>query len=91
MSNALRAEFLKLRTTRTAAALIGLAVALTALIATIEAATAGTGSPMAIPSLSTAGGLRDALTSTGFALLAAAVLGITSACGEFRLKTVTDT
>ena len=91
MINALRAEFLKVRTTRTTAALIGLAVALTALIATIEAATAGRGSAMAIPSLATAAGLRDALTSTGFALLVAAVLGITSACGEFRLKTATDT
>ena len=91
MRNALRAELLKLSTTRTTAALIGLAVALTALIATIEAATAGTGSPMAIPSLATPAGLRDALTSTGFALLVAAVLGITSACGEYRLKTATDT
>jgi ABC-2 type transport system permease protein len=91
MNNALRAEFLKLRTTRTTAALIGLAAALTALIATIEVATAGTGSPMAVPALSTPAGLRDALTSTGFALLAAAVLGTTSACGEFRLKTATDT
>jgi hypothetical protein len=43
MRNALRAEFLKTRTTRTTAALIGLAVVLTALIATIEAATAGSG------------------------------------------------
>jgi hypothetical protein len=91
MTDALRAEFLKLRTTRTTAALIGLAVVLTALIATIEAATAGSGSAMAVPSLATPAGLRDALTSTGFALLVAAVLGITSACGEFRLKTATDT
>jgi hypothetical protein len=91
MNNALRAELLKVRTTKTTAALIGLAAALTALIATVEAATAGTGSPMAIPSLATAAGLRDALTSTGFALLVAAVLGITSACGEFRLNTATDT
>ena len=91
MSTALHAEFLKIRTTRTAAALIGLAVALTALITAIEAATAGSGGAMAIPSLSNPAGLRDALTSTGFALLAAAVLGTTSACGEFRLKTSTDT
>ena len=68
MRNALRAEFLKTRTTRTTAALIGLAAVLTALIATIEAATAGSGSGMAIPSLATVAGLRDALTSTGFAL-----------------------
>lgn len=91
MSTALHAEFLKIRTSRTAAALIGLAVALTALITTIEAVTAGTGGGMAIPSLSTSAGLRDALTSTGFALLVAAVLGTTSVCGEFRLKTATDT
>jgi ABC-2 type transport system permease protein len=91
MSTAIHAEFLKIRTTRTVAALIGLAVALTALITTIEAATAGTGGDMAIPSLSTPAGLRDALTSTGFALLVAAVLGTTSVCGEFRLKTATDT
>jgi ABC-type transport system involved in multi-copper enzyme maturation permease subunit len=91
MSNALRAEFLKLRTTRSTGALIGLAAALTALIATIEGVTAGTGRVMAIPSLSTPAGLRDALTSTGFALLMAAVLGVTSASGEFRLKTATDT
>ena len=91
MNTALRAEFLKIRTTRTAAALIALAVALTALITTIEAATAGTGGGMAIPSLSTPAGLRDALTGTGFALLVAAVLGTISVCGEFRLKTATDT
>lgn len=91
MSTAIHAEFLKIRTTRTVAALIGLAVALTALITTIEAATAGTGGGMAIPSLSTPAGLRDALTSTGFALLVAAVLGTTSVCGEFRLKAATDT
>ena len=53
MSATLRAEFLKLRTVKTAAGLAGLAVAVTALIATLEAATAGTGKGMAIPSLAT--------------------------------------
>ena len=91
MSAALRAEFLKLRTTRLVAGMISLAVALTALIALLEAATSGTGKGMAIPSLATAGGLRDNLASTGFALLVAALLGVISASSEFRLKTATDT
>ena len=69
MNAQLRAEFLKLRTTKTAAGLAGLAVAVTALIAIVEAATAGTGRGMAIPSLATPAGLRDALASTGFALI----------------------
>jgi ABC-2 type transport system permease protein len=68
-----------------------LAVGLTALIGVLEAATAGTGKGMAIPSLATPGGLRDNLASTGFALLIAALLGVVSATGEFRLKTATDT
>jgi hypothetical protein len=46
---------------------------------------------MAIPSLGAAGGLRDTLASTGFALLAAALLGVVITSGEFRLKTATDT
>lgn len=91
MSLALRAEFLKLRTTRLVAAMTGLAVALTALIGVLEAVTAGTGKGMAIPSLATAGGLRDNLASTGFALLVAALLGVVITSGEFRLKTATDT
>jgi hypothetical protein len=91
MTAALRAEFLKLRTTRLVAGMTALAVVLTALIGALEAVTAGTGKGMAIPSLATAAGLRDNLASTGFALLAAALLGVLSASGEFRLKTATDT
>jgi ABC-2 type transport system permease protein len=91
MIAALHAEFLKLRTTRLVAAMTGLAVALTALIAVLEAVTAGTAKGMAIPSLATADGLRDNLASTGFALLTAALLGVSIASGEFRLRTATDT
>jgi hypothetical protein len=91
MTPALHAEFLKLRTTRLMAGMTGLAVALTALIGVLEAVTAGTGKGMAIPSLATASGLRDNLASTGFALLVAALLGVSIASGEFRLKTATDT
>src|SRR2546429_810393 len=89
--SALRAEFLELRPTRLVAGMTGLAVALTALIGVLEAVTAGTGKGMAIPSLAGAGGLRDNLASTGFALLAAALLGVVITSGEFRLKTATDT
>jgi hypothetical protein len=91
MTTALHAEFLKLRTTRLVAGMTGLAVALTALIGVLEAVSAGTGKGMAIPSLAMAGGLRDNLASTGFALLVAALLGVSIASGEFRLKTATDT
>jgi ABC-2 type transport system permease protein len=84
MIPALHAEFLKLRTTRLVAGMTGLAVVL-------EAVSAGTGKGMAIPSLATAGGLRDNLAATGFALLVAALLGVSVASGEFRLKTATDT
>ena len=91
MNAQLRAEFLKLRTTRTAAGLASLAVAVTVLMATLESATTGTGRGMAIPSLATPAGLRDALASTGFALIAAAVLGTVITAGEFRHKTATGT
>jgi ABC-2 type transport system permease protein len=91
MIPALHAEFLKLRTTRLVAGMTGLAVGLTALIGVLEAVSAGTGKGMAIPSLATAGGLRDNLASTGFAILVAALLGVSVASGEFRLKTATDT
>ena len=90
MTAALHAEFLKLRTTRLVAGMTGIAAALTALIGILEAVTAGTGTGMAIPSLATAGGLRDNLASPGFALLIAGLLGVVSASGEFRLKTATD-
>jgi ABC-type transport system involved in multi-copper enzyme maturation permease subunit len=88
---ALHSEFLKLRTTRLVAAMTGLAVALTALIGVLEAVSAGTGKGMAIPSLDTAGGLRDNLASTGFGILVAALLGTVIATSEFRFKTATDT
>jgi ABC-2 type transport system permease protein len=91
MTAVLHAEFLKLRTTRLVAGMTGIAVALTALIGILEAVTAGTGTGMAIPSLTTASGLRDNLASPGFALLIAGLLGVVSASGEFRLKTATDT
>jgi len=88
---AMRTELLKIRTTRLPMGFLALAVGLTALVAGIESAGAGGASSMAIPSLSTAGGLRDVLASTGFALLVAAVFGATVSSGEFRHQTATDT
>ena len=51
MNRQLHAEFLKLRTTRTAAGLAGLAVAVTALIATLESATARPAAVLVVRSL----------------------------------------
>jgi ABC-2 type transport system permease protein len=90
MSTALRTELLKLRTTRLAAGLLALAAGLTTLVVAIESTRAGTGD-LNIPALSSAEGLRAIVTNTGFAMLVAAVLGVTVATGEFRHRTATDT
>lgn len=89
MITSVRLEFLKLRTTRMWLGLLGLAVALTALVAVIESARAGGGG--AIPSLATAAGQRDIVTTTGFGILVAMVFGTTVVTGEFRHRTATDT
>jgi ABC-type transport system involved in multi-copper enzyme maturation permease subunit len=91
MIAAVRVELLKLRTTRSTLGFFAAAVGITALLAVLETANAGTGSAMAIPSLATPAGLRDGIASTGFALLVAAVFGTSLASSEFRLKTITDT
>jgi ABC-2 type transport system permease protein len=44
-----------------------------------------------VPSLATTAGLRDVLTSTGFALIIAAAYGTTVTSGELRHRTLTDT
>jgi ABC-2 type transport system permease protein len=88
MITAIRAELLKIRTTRMAAGLLAAAAGWTALVAAIESARSGPGG--LVPALSS-GGLRDVLTSTGFALIMAMVFGVTVATGEFRHKTATDT
>ena len=61
----------------------------TALVAAIEASRAGPGGM--VPSLTTATGLRDVLTSTGFALIIAAAYGTTVTSNELRHHTITDT
>jgi ABC-type transport system involved in multi-copper enzyme maturation permease subunit len=89
---AIRAELYKLRTTRMTWGLVSLAGVLTLLVTIVESSKEGgkTGS-INIPPLSTAAGLRDILTNTGFAILVATVLGTIVASGEFRHKTATDT
>jgi ABC-2 type transport system permease protein len=88
MTILIRAELLKLRTTRLAFWLLGAAVALTALFSILEAVRAGTN---AVAPLSTASGLNAVLAGGVWALLFAAVLGVTAASGEFRHATATAT
>jgi ABC-2 type transport system permease protein len=89
VSRLIRVELLKIRTTRLSYGLLATAVALTALFSVLEAARAGTargGGP-----LSTASGLDAVITGGVWALLLAAVLGVTVSSGEFRHRTATLT
>lgn len=88
MITAIRSELLKIRTARTPAGLLAVAVGWTAFVAIVESARSGPGG--IVPALS-GGGLRDVLTSTGFGLIMAIVFGATLATAEFRHKTATDT
>jgi ABC-type transport system involved in multi-copper enzyme maturation permease subunit len=93
MITAIRAELLKIRTTRLTAGLLGAAAGLTIVVVALEISQAGAGGSGAtsIPALSTVAGLRDILTNTGFAILVATVFGVTVSSGEFRHRTATDT
>src|SRR5215813_12316950 len=91
MITAVRAELLKIRTTRLAAAVLALAAGLNGLVAVVTAARAGSGGSLTIPPLDTTAGLRMVLTSGGFGLILAAVFGAMVASGEFRHRTATDT
>lgn len=93
MITAIRAELLKIRTTRLTAGLLAAAAGLSAMIVLIEVSQAGAGGAgsTAIPALSSVAGLRDVLTNTGFAMLVATVFGATVSSGEFRHRTATDT
>jgi ABC-type transport system involved in multi-copper enzyme maturation permease subunit len=93
MLTAIRAELLKIRTTRLAAGLLGVAAGLTVLVIVLEISQSGTGAggTTSIPALSTVAGLRAILTNTGFAMLVATLFGATISSGEFRHRTATDT
>jgi ABC-2 type transport system permease protein len=88
MIRLVRIELLKLRSTRLTYGLLALAAGLTALDTVLRAARAGHGK---LAPLSTATGLTDVLTVTGFAMLIACVLGVTLSSGEFRHQTATLT
>jgi len=89
MHTAIRTELLKLGTTRFTAGLLAAAAAWTALVASIESSRSGASGM--VPSLASAAGERDVLTSTGFALIVAMVFGAMVTSGEFRHRTATDT
>jgi ABC-type transport system involved in multi-copper enzyme maturation permease subunit len=88
MIKLVRIELLKLRTTRTAAGLLGITVLLTALDAVLRAARAGS---RKLAPLDTADGLRTVCTLTGFSMLMAMLLGAIITSGEFRQATATLT
>jgi ABC-2 type transport system permease protein len=91
MTLSVRTELLKLRTMRLPLGLLATAAGLTALVTILGAATAGGSGHMAPPPLNTAAGLTEMLNRSGFALLLAAVFGVTVASGEFRHGTATAT
>jgi ABC-type transport system involved in multi-copper enzyme maturation permease subunit len=88
MTRLIRIELLKLRTTRLTYGLLAVGASLTALDAVLRNARAGHGK---LASLSAGAGLTNVLTITGFALLMAAVLGVTVSSGEFHHQTATLT
>lgn len=88
MTRLARIELLKLATTRLSYGLLATAAAVSILFAVVFQA-ARTGAHAA--PVTTAAGLTRVTTSTGFALLLAAVLGVTVSSGEFRHRTATTT
>ena len=89
LTRLIRAELLKLRTTRLSYGLLATAAGLTALFSVLEASRAGSGK--AVAPLYTAAGFNAVLTGGVWALLLATVLGVTVSSGEFRHATATQT
>jgi ABC-2 type transport system permease protein len=89
MIKLVRIELLKLRTIGLGYVLLATAAGLTVLFSALEAARAGTG-PGVAP-LTTSAGFTSVITGGTWALLLAAVLGVTIASGEFRHQTATQT
>jgi ABC-2 type transport system permease protein len=89
MTRLIRVELLKLRTTRLSYGLLAAGAGLTALFSVIEASRAG--SANRIGPLYTASGLNAVISGGVFALILAAVLGVTVSSGEFRHSTATLT
>jgi ABC-2 type transport system permease protein len=89
MTRLIRVELLKLRTTRLSYGLLATAAGLTVLFAVLEASRAGAGK--SVGPLYTASGLNAVITGGVWALLLAAILGVTVSSGEFRHSTATLT
>lgn len=89
MNRLIRIELLKLRTIRLGYGLLAAAAGLTVLFSVLEASRAGSGQD--VGPLSTAAGFNAVVTGGTFALLLAAVLGVTVSSGEFRHATATQT
>jgi ABC-2 type transport system permease protein len=89
MTRLIRVELLKLRTTRLSYGLLAAAAGLTALFSVIEASRAGSAGRNT--PLYTAAGLNAVISGGVFALILAAVLGVTVSSGEFRHSTATLT
>jgi ABC-2 type transport system permease protein len=90
MTRLIKAELLKLRTTRLPYGLLAMAMALSAMFSWLENNQAGSSGSGVAP-ISTASGLSTTTTVTGFAMLVAAMLGAIVANGEFRHSTATLT
>ena len=88
MTELLRIEVLKIRTTRATYGLLACGAALTSLVAILRASRAGNGHTAP---LSTTTGLTTVLTAVGFGLVLATVFGVTVSSGEFRHGTATST
>jgi ABC-2 type transport system permease protein len=89
MSRLIRVELLKLRTVRMTYGLLATGTGLTILFSVLEASRAGI--PGGVAPLSTPTGLNQVITGGIWALLMAAVLGVTVSSGEFRHATATLT
>ncbi len=87
MKSLLSAEFLKIRTTRTASALLGAIVVITALsiVATVARGVPGN------VSLESDEGIRAVLHVAGSGALFVLILGVIVTAGEYRQKTSVDT
>lgn len=83
MTHIVRAELAKLRTIRLPYGVAALAVVLTTIFSLLEASQAGSSGGGVAP-LSSAKGLSAVTTTTGIAMLLAAVLGVVVAAGEFH-------
>ncbi|HEY2506616.1 MAG TPA: ABC transporter permease subunit [Streptosporangiaceae bacterium] len=91
MTRLVRIELLKLRTTRLGYGLLATAAGLTVLFSILEASRAGSNGKYAPPPLDTAAGLNNVITGGIWALIFAALLGVTISSGEFRHGTATTT